>query len=62
MLVAIHIYGILFTFPDLLVIGVGEKENLQFFTSETMKFLRMNRVNIEVLPTVSILTVSNSLQ
>jgi len=47
--------------PDLLIIGVGEKENLQFFTSETMRFLRTRRLNIEVLPTDQALSTYNFL-
>ena len=38
---------------DILVLGVGERENLNKVDTNVIKFLRENKINVEILPTVS---------
>lgn len=39
---------------DILVLGVGERDNMKKIDSKIMRHLRANKINVELLPTVSL--------
>jgi NADH dehydrogenase [ubiquinone] 1 alpha subcomplex assembly factor 3 len=46
---------------DILVLGVGERENMGKVNMDVIKFLRANKINIELLPTDQALSTFNFL-
>ena len=39
---------------DILILGVGERENMKKIDSKIIKHLRASKINVELLPTVSL--------